>query len=50
MRASARLKRYDAAWFFCEKVEQFGPADLLPEERLRRAHQYHAHEKHALRY
>lgn len=31
MRASARLKRYDAAWLFREKVEQLGSADLLAE-------------------
>jgi hypothetical protein len=32
MRASARLKRYDTAWLFREKVEQLGSADLLAEK------------------
>jgi hypothetical protein len=34
VRASARLKRYDAAWLFREKVEQLGPADLLAEKHI----------------
>jgi hypothetical protein len=34
MRASARFKRYDAAWLFCEKVEQLGPADLPAEKNI----------------
>lgn len=34
MRASARLKRYDAAWLFREKVEQLGSANLLAEKRV----------------
>ncbi len=34
MRTSARLERYNAAWLFCEKVEQPGPTDLLAEKHI----------------